>query len=63
MLKAKTDKGDLIFGLSEANIEELKKGRPISFNLKDIGLEDRQIMIMYGKTEQAIASKLGVATA
>ena len=50
MLKAVAGK-NIILGLSDDNIEKIKAGRPISFNLKDIGLEDRNVLIFYGKTE------------
>jgi len=48
----------LLFGLSKVNIERLMKKEPIVFNLKDMGLEDRKVMIMYGETEQDIMSEL-----
>ena len=54
MIKAKCNNGDLIFGLSEENVTRLKKGEPIVFNLSKLGLEDRRVMICYGKTEQHI---------
>ncbi len=51
MIKAKLNNGDLVFGLSQINIEKLQEGSPIVFNLKDMGLEDRKVMIFYGETE------------
>lgn len=54
MIKAKLNNGDLVFGLSEENIQRMKKGEPISINLKDMGLEDRKIMIAYGETEEKL---------
>jgi hypothetical protein len=51
MIKAKCNNGDLIFGLSKENITRLQKGQPIVFNLKEMGLEDKEVVIMYGETE------------
>lgn len=38
------------FGLSENNIKELKKGRPIRIDLKSMGAHGT-VLIFYGKTE------------
>lgn len=49
----------LILGLSKANCEELLKGRPISFPLKEYGFgENDVVLIMGGETEQAVAAEL-----
>lgn len=57
MLKART--GDnLIFGLSAGNIERLMEGKPISIDLKDLGLEKGRVMIFYGKTEEDMKREL-----
>lgn len=58
MIKAKCNNGNLIFGLSKENIDRLQKGQPIVFNLKDMGLEDRLVMIVYGETEDKIYESL-----
>lgn len=58
MIKAKLTNGDLLFGLSKENVNRLQKGQPIQFNLKDMGLEDRKVLIMYGETEQDIMAEL-----
>lgn len=58
MIKAKCNDGTLIFGLSKINIEQLQKGKPIVFNLKDMGLEDREVIIMYGETEDTMYKDL-----
>lgn len=58
MIKAKLTNGDLLFGISAENVNRLKKGEPIMFNLKDMGLEDRKVLIMYGETEQDIMAEL-----
>jgi hypothetical protein len=58
MIKAKLNNGDLVFGLSAENIKLLKQGKPISVNLKDMGLEERRIMITYGETEDDIYKEM-----
>ncbi len=58
MIKAKLNNGDLLFGISAENVNRLKKGQPIVINLKDLGLEDRKVMIVYGETEQDIMTEL-----
>lgn len=58
MIKAKLTNGDLLFGISAENVKRLKIGQPIAFNLKDMGLEDRKVMIVYGETEQDIMAEL-----
>ena len=58
MIKAKTNKGDIILGLSAENIKRLIDNQPILLNLKDIGLEDRKVVIIYGPTEESIAADL-----
>lgn len=54
MIKAKLNNGDLIFGLSAENLRRLTNGEPIVINLKDVGLEERKILITYGETEDKI---------
>lgn len=56
MLKARSGK-TLIFGLSAKNIELLMQGRPISFDLSDIGATGR-VLIFYGRTEQEMKEDL-----
>ena len=58
MLKAKTNTGDIIFGLSKQNIRKLKEGKPILINLEDLGLEKRRVMIFYGDTEKKMQDEL-----
>lgn len=58
MLKAKMKAGGLIFGLSKENINRLQQGQPIVFNLKEMGLEDRSITIVFGETEETIYESL-----
>lgn len=54
MIKAKMSNGDLVFGLTSENINKLKDKQPIVINLKDLGLEDKKIIITYGETEDQI---------
>jgi len=58
MIKAKLTDGSLLFGISAENVKRLKQGQPIHLNLKDMGLEDREVLIMYGETEQDIMAEL-----
>ena len=48
----------VLIGLSNENVRRLKKGLPIKFNLKVLGLEDREVIIIHGTTEKAILKKL-----
>lgn len=43
------------FGLSEYNIEKLKKGMPIYVDGSTTGHPDVAVMILYGETEEQIA--------
>lgn len=53
MLKAL--KGNMIIlGLSDENIKRLKQDQPIKFNLKDLGLQDMEVLIFSAKNEQAM---------
>ena len=45
------------FGISEKNVEELKKDHPIYFDLKEMGGNGR-ILLFYGKTESEMAGTL-----
>lgn len=58
MIKAKCNNGDLVFGLSKENLTRLEKGEPIIVHLKELGLEDRRIMICYGETEKGIYDEM-----
>lgn len=56
MIKARA--GDvLFFGLSERNLELLRKGRPIKVDLTDLD-RSGSVIIFYGKTEEAIRDDL-----
>lgn len=53
MIKAKQG-NTIIIGLTERNIELLRAGKPIMFNLKEIGMQDQNVFIYSGKDEQTM---------
>jgi hypothetical protein len=54
MIKARKGK-TIILGLSDENIDRLKKGQPILFNMKkDLELEDYDVLIFNGRTEESM---------
>lgn len=55
--KRKDGKPVLLMGLSDVNIEKLREGKPIVFDLEPLGLEG-SVAIMHGKTEEDIAEEL-----
>lgn len=57
MLKARSG-DDLVFGLSALNVERLMEGKPISIDLRDLGLPKGRVMIFYGKTESDMKADL-----
>lgn len=49
------------FGLSEANIEQLKKGHPIAINAGEISdgkYQELRVIIFYGETEEKMREDL-----
>jgi hypothetical protein len=54
MVKARKD-NNVILGLSEENVKRLKDGKPIRFNMKELGFDDIWIYIFTGKTEESMA--------
>jgi hypothetical protein len=54
------DGGKLLIGLglSAQNIEKLKAGDPILFGLDELGLENTEVVILYGKTEEEMRDKI-----
>lgn len=48
----------IILGLSKINIERLQEGHPISFNLSEIGLPDRPVLIFAGDNEKSMVQDL-----
>jgi len=53
-MKAITNNGHLIFGITEGNVERLKAGNPILIRLSEMGLGDKSIVIMYGKDNKEL---------
>ncbi len=48
----------VFLGLSGENITRLIAGEPIMVNMNELGLPPLNVVIMYGKTERAIAAEL-----
>lgn len=57
MIKVKLSNGMIILGLSEENIQRLKKGQPIRFDGRPMGFPG-DVGIVYGETELAILHEL-----
>lgn len=53
MIKARKD-NLLIFGLSERNLKLLREGKPIKFNMKELGLPELDVLIYTGKDEESM---------
>lgn len=47
-------------GLEEENIKRLKQGKPIFFDMGEIGIENFDMLISYGKNQQAIMQDMGI---
>lgn len=66
MIKASGKTGDgrpfVLLGLSGENVTRIVAGEPIKLNLKDLGLDDIEVAIVYGKTESDIVDQLRAAT-
>ena len=62
MIKARGVHADgqpvVILGLSGENLTRLAADEPISFDLADLGLPSRHVLIVYGRTEAEIARRL-----
>jgi hypothetical protein len=62
VIKARGTAGDgkpvVILGLSGENVARLFAAEPIRLNLADLGLPACHVIIMAGKTEEAIAEQL-----
>jgi hypothetical protein len=53
--------GEMVFlGLSHENLRRLKNNQPINLNFKDIGFEDREIIIFSGKDENEMAKTMQI---
>lgn len=44
----------MVIGLSDENLERLKKDQPIKFNMSVLGFPDIDVLIFNGKDEQAM---------
>jgi len=53
MIKLKKD-NLIILGLSDENLRRLKNNEPIRFNLKDLDLQDIDVVIFNGKDENTM---------
>lgn len=66
MIKASGKTGDgrpfVLLGLSGENVTRMVAGEPVKLNLKDVGLDDIEVAIVYGKTESDIVEQLRAAT-
>jgi len=60
MLKARAGER-LYFGLSARNLELLMEGKPITIDLKELGLESGSVLIFYGRTEEDMKATLADA--
>lgn len=58
MIKARINNGDILFGLNKKNLELLQQMKPIVINLKDMGLEERRVVICFGETEDKLFEEL-----
>lgn len=58
MIKAKLSNGTIILGLSKRNIELLMQKKPIVVNLKDLELEDRNVIIAFGESEEKLYEEM-----
>lgn len=45
-------------GLVEGNLNRLKEGKPIKIDGETVGLDNLDILIFYGKTEESLAKQL-----
>jgi hypothetical protein len=55
--KGKDGQPVVILGLSEGNLGELRKKKPILVDLEPFGIKG-QVVIMWGETEEAITQEL-----
>lgn len=44
----------LVFAIDDGNITRLKDGKPIKFNLKELGMDDTTVYICWGKDENEL---------
>src|SRR5215475_15429681 len=48
----------VVFGLSHTNLDRLREGQPIHFPGEDVGIENVEIMIFAGESEQSMQREL-----
>lgn len=48
----------ILLGLSHENVKRLEEGKPISVDLKEMGLNDGHLMIFVGETEQTMEADI-----
>ena len=58
MIKA-TAQDLFIFGLSDANLDRLRDGKPILIDLKKMGAKEGRVLIFAGRTEEHLRDLLG----
>lgn len=58
MIKALTNNGDVIVGLSRKNCEKLLEGKPIILQLSDMGRPPQIVILCAGETEEALMREL-----
>jgi hypothetical protein len=62
MIKFTLPKSDgqkiLGFAITETNVERLKQGDPIYFDLNELGVAGYDVLIMYGKDQEDIGKQL-----
>lgn len=57
MIKAKGN-GFIMFGLTDINLKKLQEGKPIKFNLSEMGLPSMEVIIIHGKDENTLYQEL-----
>ena len=58
MRGTKGDRTMILFGLSEGNLMRLREKKPIVINGEEMGLPGLDIIICWGKTEDALSKEL-----
>lgn len=47
-------------GLEEGNIQRLKEGKPILFDMAEVGINNFDMLISYGKTQEEIIGQMNL---
>lgn len=62
MVKMTATTGDgrtiVIVGMSQANVDRIKAGEPLVWELKDVGIPSVIVTVMFVETEDAIAEEM-----